>query len=279
MEHKWKITVWGVRGSLPAAGIDYMEYGGNTSCILADCGDRIVIFDGGSGLIPLGSALRSMGQKRIDILVSHLHMDHCLGLFGFPLFHDPQARIHLYGAPQEGKSFRTNLEGLLRPPYWPLGLKDFAAQVEVHELTPGESFRLAGDQRLSEALTIRTLPGNHPNQSLLYRLERGDKSVIYALDCELDDHFRRSLTDFARNGSLLIWDANFTENDYLRHKGWGHSTWEQGIALRQSAGAGTVLMTHYSTGYTDSFLREQERLCARADPSSRFAKEGMEIIL
>lgn len=279
MGHKWKITVWGARGSLPASGVDYAEYGGNTSCISADCGDRMILLDAGSGMTNLGYFLKRSGRKKIDILISHLHMDHCLGLFGFPLFHDPQAEIRLYGAAQEGAGFRQNLENLLRPPYWPLGLENFSARVELHELAPGESFRLAGGEGISDGVTIRTLPGNHPNQSLLYRLEHGGRSIIYALDNELDDETRLSLTDFARGGSLLIWDANFTEEDLSLHRGWGHSTWNQGIALRRSAGAESALMTHFSFGYTDAFLREQERLCTRADPTSRFAKEGMELFL
>jgi len=93
----------------------------------------------------------------------------------------------------------------------------------------------------------------------------------------LSDGLFGSLTDFARNTGVLIWDANFTSQD-LR-PGWGHSTWEQGIALRKASGADMVLMTHYNWEYDDTFLRKQERLAAAADSAVRFAKEGMEIRL
>lgn len=279
MNHTWKVTVWGVRGSFPTPGAEFAEYGGSTSCICVDTKDRIVIFDGGSGLLKLGSRLRSSGRKRADILVSHLHMDHCLGLFGFPLFQDPHAQIHLYGSSHQGISFGRGLETLLGPPYWPLSLRDSPAHVEIHELIPGEGFRLAGTEGTAGEIKVSTMAGNHPDQSLLYRIDSNDKSVIYALDCELDEDTKRSITAFSQGGSLLIWDACFSEEELPLRRGWGHSSWQEGSCLRQKAGAGMALMTHFSSGYTDSFLREQERLCAEADPCSRFAKEGLEILL
>lgn len=279
MRNIWKVNVWGSRGSFPMTGADFAEYGGNTSCISVDYGEGIVIFDGGSGLPELGQWLRESGRKRADILVSHLHMDHCLGLFSFPLFLDPHARIHLYGTSHQGTGFLQGLETLLGPPYWPLRLKDYPAHVEVHELAPGESFHLAGAGNTSVPLTVHTLAGKHPNQSLIYRMEGNDKSVIYALDCELDEEMTKKLTAFAQGGSLLIWDASFTEEDLALHRGWGHSSWKEGIALRRDAGAARALMAHFSSGYTDGVLREQERLCALADPASLFAREGLEITI
>lgn len=274
-----KITVWGTRGSFPVAKTDFLEYGGNTSCISVQWNQRLVIFDAGSGLLELGKTLSSAGKRRIDILVSHLHMDHCLGLFGFQPFHNPEAEIHLYGGSHDGIGFRECLERLICTPYWPIGLKTCAARVQIYEISPGESFRLAGDEASPAGPLIHTMAGNHPNQSLLYRLEYGDISVIYALDCEMDPETQASLTNFARNGNLLIWDASYTEADLPRCRGWGHSSWKEGIALGRAAGVRGVLMTHYSSDYTDCFLRTQEKLAAGIDPLCRFAKEGMELSL
>lgn len=294
MKDKWKVRVWGSRGSFPAPGAHFLEYGGNTSCISVDYGNGVAIFDGGSGLLELGRQMKENGKKRADILVSHLHIDHCLGLLGFPLFLDPHAQIHLYGSPHQGTGFRQGLETLLGPPYWPLGLRDFPAHIEIHELTPGESFRLTGTEKsahgeglrpagtedlTSAPVTVRTLAGNHPNQSLIYRMDGNDKSVIYTLDCELDEQMKRELTEFARGGSLLIWDASFMEEDLPLRRGWGHSSWKEGIDLRRNAGVARILMAHFSAEYTDAALRKQERLCTLADPASLFAREGMEIII
>lgn len=268
----WNVTVWGTRGSIPRAETKFMEYGGNTSCVSVDCSGKLVVFDAGSGIVRLGETLAERGKpKQVHILISHLHLDHILGLVGFPLLHDREAEIHLYGEAREGMGFQFHLERLLRPPYWPLGLKDFQANIRVHEIGPEERFCLA------PGLTVSTLRGNHPNQSLLYRLEGEDRCIVYALDCEMDDAIESQLARFARNCSLLIWDANFTQSDL--QKGWGHSTWEQGVVLRRAANAKMALMTHFSQTHADQFLREQERLARARDAAVRFAKEGMELLL
>lgn len=279
MEQAWKVKVWGVRGSFPTPSPDFLEYGGNTSCISLERGDHLVVLDAGSGFIGLGNHLPPESPKRMDILFSHLHMDHCLGFFGCRLVHDPEMEIHLYGAAQEGRSFEQNLNALVRAPYWPIGLEDFPASIRIHEISPGDCFVLKGADGDSEDIKVRTLQGNHPNQSLLYRLEAGGESIVYGLDCELTEEIRPSLREFSRNCGLLIWDACFTQEDLAKHRGWGHSSWEQGISLGREAGAGTVLMTHYSSQYTDALLQAQEELAARSDSLCRFAREGMEIRL
>lgn len=269
-DNEWVLTVWGVRGSIPVPSARTMEYGGNTSCFSIEVGDELVILDAGSGLVPLGVQMAEQNKPRLaHILLSHLHLDHLIGLFGFCPFHNPDMEFHLYGR----AGLHQWLERLAGPPYWPLGLKDFPARLVLHEVEAGDHFSLAGSSRLM----VRTLPGNHPNQSLLYRLESGEKSITYTLDCELNDGMSAALAEFARNTNLLIWDANFVPSDL--QPGWGHSTWEQGIALRRASGAGTILMSHYSWEYSDDFLREQARLAEAADSAVCFAKERMEIRL
>ena len=261
------VTVLGVRGSFPMTGGDYLEYGGNTSCFLADLGGQTVILDAGSGLASLGDGVPLPGGRgRVHVLLSHPHIDHIMGLFSFPLFHDPAAEVCLYG----DKGLRARLDAVLGPPYWPLGLDDFQARVEVRELAPGARLPLGEDVVLS------TLRGNHPGDSLLYRLEGGGKTLVYALDCEMDRDVRTALAHFARNADLLIWDATFAPGELI--KGWGHSTWQEGLALGGEAGVKRVLMTHYAQTYTDRFLSEQERL-AGADSRCLFAKEGMVVQL
>ena len=263
METTGTVTVLGVRGSFPVTGRDFWEYGGNTSCFLVDLEGETVILDAGSGLSSLGGAAPLPGgRKRVHILLSHLHMDHIMGLYAFPLLHDPAAEICLYG----DTPLRSRLGAVLGPPYWPLGLDDFLSRVEVRELTAGARLSLGTGVRLS------ALRGNHPGNSLLYRLEGGGKTLVYALDCEMDGNMRGALAAFAQNADLLIWDASFAPDGLI--KGWGHSTWQEGLALGRQAGVKRVLMTHYSQTYSDRFLSEQERL-ASADSRCLFAKEGM----
>ena len=263
METDGTIAVLGVRGSFPATGGDFLEYGGNTSCFLVDLGGETVILDAGSGLSSLGTDVPLPGgRKRVHMLLSHLHLDHIMGLFSFSLLHDPAAEICLYG----DMGLRSRLDAVLGPPYWPLGLDDFQARVEVRELEPGARLPLG------DGVTLSTLRGNHPGGSLLYRLEGGGKTLVYALDCEMDENMSAALARFAQDADLLIWDATFTAGDLI--KGWGHSTWQEGLALGRLADVKRVLMTHYTQSYSDRFLSEQERL-AGADSRCLFAKEGM----
>lgn len=266
MTQTWRITIWGVRGSAPRPSRSCMEYGGNTVCTCLERGDRAVILDAGTGLIPLGRHLCGQnGIRRLDILLSHFHMDHLSGLFSFQPLFDPGMEIHLYG----GKGLARHLSTLTGPPFWPVGIRDAPARLEFHEIQPGDSFDLDG-------LSVSTLAGNHPGGSTLYRLEEGGRRLTYALDCEADGQIVSALAGFAQGSDLLIWDATYTGPD-LR-PGWGHSTWERGLALGRAAGAGLVLMTHYSWDYSDEFLRRQEALAGQ-DGICRFAKEGMVITL
>lgn len=275
MKDKWQVKVWGVRGAIPVPDADFLEYGGNTSCISLECGSRVVVFDAGSGLTGLGNQLRREGKKRADILLGHLHADHLCGLFGFPLFFDPEAEVHLYGPAGSGPGLEEHLKTLVGTPYWPLGFADFPAGIYVHETRAGAVFSLPGGGTAGDDVTISTLEGSHPGGCLYYRVEGRDRSVIYALDCEMDDAVSEKLQAFAGGGSLIIWDANFSEEELQKKKGWGHSSWKQGIALRRAAGAKKVLMTHYSWEYRDSFLRKQQELAVKEDKACSFAREGM----
>ena len=74
MDEIWKVTVWGVRGSLPRPSPACMEYGGNTACIALEQKGHILVLDAGTGLLSLGQALASQKNiKRLDILLSHRH--------------------------------------------------------------------------------------------------------------------------------------------------------------------------------------------------------------
>ena len=271
MNDSWKVQVWGVRGSFPTVGADFQMYGGNTSCISVDLGDSLVVLDAGSGLVSLGEQLLQEKRRRVDIFISHLHLDHVMGLFPFPLLHNRWAEIHLYGSPNTVRE----LAHLVEPPLWPVGLTNCQAKVWLTDVWTGNPLSLADGA--APGLTITALGGNHPGGCIYYRLEGNGHNLVYVLDCELTDNMSARLTEFAQGTGLLVWDASFAPGELK--PGWGHSTWEQGIALGRAAGAKRVLMTHYSSDYTDEFLQEQERLASSTSELSCFAREGMVIQL
>lgn len=262
---KIKLSVLGVRGALPAAGRQFMDYGGNTSCILLECGDEALCFDAGSGFADLcGGCLRA---TRLHILISHLHIDHIMGLYLLSASCAPE--IHLYGG---GENFKKQLETAMGRPYWPLELCK-SKRVTIHEITDGKPFFLSG----SDNIRISTQQGNHPGGCLLYRADLNGVRITHALDCEMEKDVFPRLAEFAKDSDLLIWDANFTDAD--KQPGWGHSTWDEGLTLGRAAGAKKILMTHYSRDYTDSFLQRQEELAQRENSACIFAREGMVIEL
>ncbi len=258
----WHIKVWGVRGSMPRPEPAYLQYGGHTSCISLERDGELVVLDAGSGLSRLARELEGRKIRRLDLFISHLHLDHVMGLFCFPPLHDPDMEIRLYG----GASLQKSLEALVDPPYWPVGLRGCEARLGFRELRPGERFQMGGFSGTSVA-------GSHPGGSLLCRLEADGRSLVYALDCETDEAVFARLSEFSRGTDLLIWDASYTRAD--KRPGWGHSTWEEGIALCRAAGAKRVLMTHYSQDYTDQFLRGQELEARKSGQVCVFAREGM----
>jgi phosphoribosyl 1,2-cyclic phosphodiesterase len=134
----WKLNIWGVRGSMPAPSRNFLDYGGNTSCVSVDCGaGDLVVFDAGSGLLALAGQLS--GSCPVHIFISHVHIDHLLGLYTFPLFHTPGAEVHLYGEARGGVSFQRQLEAIVGPPYWPVGFSDFKAGIAIHEIGPDQT--------------------------------------------------------------------------------------------------------------------------------------------
>lgn len=259
----WEISVWGVRGSAPAPSKEFMEYGGNTSCFSVKREDHVIIFDMGTGLTVLGRELIKQKIMRFDILLGHLHIDHLLGLFSFQPLFCPEVEIHLYGR----TGLEENIRQLLSPPWYPLGVEDFPAKIYFHEIEPESLFWLGNFQ-------VSTIEGNHPDGSILYRLDGDGKSFVYALDCECDKETFSRLSNFAQGSDLMVWDSNFIEEDFK--KGWGHSTWKQGLAIGHEANIKHILMAHYNSGYTDVFLQKQENIACE-DKSCIFAKEGMKL--
>lgn len=269
-----QLKVWGTRGSIPVAAANYMKYGGNTSCFSIELEDRMLVLDAGSGLCFLGDYvnLREV-QKRIDIFISHFHIDHVLGLFDFKPFFNPGAEIHLYGEEKDGISFKEQIEQLIRPPIWPLEVQEFPAEIVFHELKVEHVYRL------TESIKVTCMHGKHPSLSLLFKLNLDGLVLFYGLDCEMDEEIWEQLVAFVRGSQVLICDAQFTPETLAERKGWGHSSWREGINLRRETDADIVLLTHFDRTYDDGCLQRIEEEIARTDSYAVCSKEGMVIEL
>ena len=249
-----KVRFWGTRGSLAAAGPETIHYGGNTACVeLRAPGASLVVLDAGSGIRALGA---TVGEEvtRIDILLTHLHMDHIqgLGFFG-PLFR-PGLEIHIWGPPSTTLSLRQRLTRYLSPPLFPVSLRDLASDLALHDVPTDEPFEL-GPLRVSAALVI------HPGPTLGYRLTDGRSSVSYLPDHEpalgsrgFPERPWLSGLSLAAGADLLIHDAQYTEDEYAARVGWGHSTLEHAVRLATQADVAKLAAFHHDPTHDDAHI-------------------------
>jgi phosphoribosyl 1,2-cyclic phosphodiesterase len=271
-----RLEFWGVRGTIASPSKDRLRYGGNTSCLaVRRAAGEYLVLDCGTGARRLGQEIeRGRGNRpaRIDILFTHYHLDHTEGLSLFSPLYAPGARIRLHGVPPPGRTLRETFETLVAPPYFPVAIATSPALVEYAELNGGPV--AFGD------LSVSVLPVNHPGGCHAYRIEREGRKVVYATDHEhgdpaTDAAFQR----FVEGAEHLIYDAMFLPEEYAKHRGWGHSTWIDGVQLARAAGVRNLVLFHHDPDRTDDALDELLR-CARAEfPATTIACEGESIPL
>jgi phosphoribosyl 1,2-cyclic phosphodiesterase len=248
-----RVELWGVRGSLPTAGATTNRYGGNTSCVAVRPREgNLVVLDAGTGIAALG---RSLGHEdRVDILLTHLHLDHIQGLgFFAPLF-DPDCDVHIWGPASPSKGLRGRLTRYLSPPLFPVALRDLPCRLTLHESTLG-SFELPG-------LKGRAALICHPGPTVGYRLSSEDGSLGYLPDHEPalgvrsfpDSSDWTSGFELADGVDLLLHDAQYTDGEYAERVGWGHSTMANAVAFAHLAGAARLVAFHHDPSHDDDFL-------------------------
>jgi phosphoribosyl 1,2-cyclic phosphodiesterase len=247
------VTFWGVRGSLPSPGPETVRYGGNTSCVAVHASDdHLVVLDAGSGIRRLGRMV-SESVRRVDVLLSHLHMDHIQGLGFFdPLFRT-DIEVHIWGPPSASSNLDARLTRYLSPPLFPVHLRRLPPTVSVHDVPLG-SF-VIGD------LSVRADLVCHPGSTVGYRVSNGAATFAYLSDHEpvlssptMDDGAWISGLAIAEDADVLIHDTQYDLDDYAEHVGWGHSAWEHVAQFARRAEVGRVVPFHYDPSYDDDRL-------------------------
>ncbi len=257
----WKIHVYGTRGSFPHPGNEYMDFGGNTSCFYLDCGHHLIL-DAGSGLSSVKEIYRDSAP--VHILLSHVHMDHVIGLFQCRAFFEKKREIHIYSKQRNGESIEEQLRKIVTPPYWPVGFDDFKANLFFHTIE--DSFEIGH-------IHVSVAPSFHPDTSCVFRIEDADNCTGYALDYEAAMDQEGRIASFLQNCDLIIFDGNYIPGDEVY--GWGHSTWRDAICIRKKSDSKKILISHYGYHYTDQMLKEQELMAKAEDKHCIFAREGM----
>lgn len=271
-----KIRFWGVRGSIASPGRDTAAVGGNTSCVELTCGEERIVLDAGTGLRALGNHLVASGATRepfaMTLLLSHYHWDHIQGLPFFVPVYMKNTSLTIVGGPNGVTGVRETLERQMSAPVFPVRLDEVGARIDAREVKLGDTFDV-GEARVSVAR------GNHPGGVVAYRVEHAGRSIVYATDTEHYACVDPALRTLCEGADVLVYDAQYTPDEYRGKVGWGHSTYVAGAELARAAGVGTFVLFHHDPTRSDEGVAEIEARARALFPSSVAAREGMEIDL
>jgi phosphoribosyl 1,2-cyclic phosphodiesterase len=276
-----KIRIWGARGSIPVSGMEYIKYGGDTTCVeIRTKDDEIIIIDAGSGIRRLGNSLLTQQRYRYNLIFTHAHWDH---LMGFPFFkpnYFSQTQIDLFGCPFAQNSIKEFLKESMSPPHFPVKFSDLKATLSYHGTCTG-TFTIGSMQVVPILLS-------HPNQGIGYKFIEDGRSFVFLTDNELSFKHPGGLefqdyAKFSRDVDLLIHDAEYTEKDYVKTKGWGHSVYQDAFRLASEARVKRFGMFHHNQERDDSAVDEIVKSCQDLVQEQKSAMEcfavfqGMEI--
>ncbi|HUU28616.1 MAG TPA: MBL fold metallo-hydrolase [archaeon] len=276
-----RVKFWGVRGSIPTPGPTTVKYGGNTSSMQLIGADEIplegeiIILDAGTGIRELSMDLLKLPKPlKVNLFITHTHMDH---INGFPFFIPafiPGTKIDIYGPLHYEKRLEDIFAGQMDYSYFPISTAQLAAELNFHELKEGE-FNLG-------KLKIQSHYMNHPVLTLGYRITDGKKTFVYTGDHEpyyniMDDaagsdlaeddtedikaiveQQNARLIEFFRGADILVCDAAYTPEEYLTHKGWGHSSTDNAVDWAIEAGVKKLALFHHEPLHNDQKLEEME---------------------
>ncbi len=249
-----KVKLWGTRGSLASPGADTVRYGGNTSCVSIEGPEGTwLVLDAGTGIRSLGLNLPP-DLKRVDVLLTHLHMDHLQGLPFFAPLRNPDVETHVWGPASTMLSLKSRLQRYVSPPLFPVSVRDLSPMLQFHELY-FDMFEI-GEFCIVSQLVI------HPNPTVGYRILHKGKVVTY-----LPDHepmlgartFPRSPEwtsgyTLAKNANLLIHDTQYTPEEYQSRVGFGHSNMVQAFEFAALANVKSFVPFHHDPAHSDDQL-------------------------
>jgi len=255
-----KITIWGCRGSMPTPGSDKNKYGGNTSCVQIEHNNTCLIFDGGSGIQELGIQL-DPNLLNINILLTHLHIDHIMGLGYFKQLYDPKYTINIWGPAGTSESLIERLRRYFSPPFFPVRFKELSANIKVHEIN-NSTFEIDDFKIKSEYLC-------HPGPTVGYRCELGTSTVSFIPDHEPalgSSDFPNSTEwcsgyNISKEADLLFHDSQYNSEEYEHRVGWGHCSVSDAVDFGNLSKVKKMVLFHHDPAHTD---RQLEAMVAKS---------------
>ena len=257
-----RLSVWGTRGSIATPGPQTARYGGNTACVtLEGSGGTVLVLDAGTGIRLVDAAVPS-NAKRVDILLTHLHMDHIIGLGFFPVLQRKGLAVHIWGPKTAGDDLRTRLTRYLSPPLFPVRIRDLPAEVTLHEIATADL--VIGEFKVNASFVT------HPDPALGFRVTADGRSLTYIPDHEPALGVRgfplapqwTSGHRLAAGADLLVHDSQYTEQEYGDRVGWGHSSIADSVAFAKQAEVGKLLLFHHDPTHDDPTMDHLARHAA-----------------
>ena len=268
-----RFVIRGVCGSIPASGSIRAGYGSGTTCFTFETRAGWIVIDAGSGLAAFEAELLAADNRRpINMLFTHFHLDHLLGLPAFGPLYAPHQSLRLMADPRRAPPWRNILNGLIAPPLWPVSLTHTAAHLEFSDLPVADGWLdLHG-------IRITWCPVWHPQDCLAFRLAIGAVSIVVATDREpgrpeYDEPFQK----FCRGADWLIIDAQYTPEETAARHGWGHGNWREAAALACQAGVRNLVLTHHDPKRLNADLDAIAAAARRVFPATRTAFDGFAI--
>jgi ribonuclease BN (tRNA processing enzyme) len=238
------------------------RYGGNTSSVqvILDSGEELVL-DAGTGIRNLG--LKLSKAPHINILLTHLHLDHIQGLMFFPPCFRSDADITIWGPASPEASLEDRIARYISAPLSPVEVRELPCSVSFRDAPPTQ-WQIGSATIVCEAI-------NHRGPTLGFRITEGDTTVCYIPDHEpvlgtqLADVEPEWISgyDLARDADLLIHDCQYTDEEYPEHIGWGHSAMSDTLTFASRAGARQLLLFHHDPLHSDDFLDELHQAARR----------------
>lgn len=263
-----RLRFWGTRGSIPSPGSSTVKYGGNTPCVeVRTDTDWLVILDAGTGIRELGRSLVAGSNGHgiaADIFLTHAHWDHIQGIPFFAPIFQPGNHFTIWGS----KTLETSIDRVIRdqmsPVVFPVTFEQLDAQIDFSEI--------AEERHSGDGYQVTAFAVQHPGGALGYRfsgLSESDGSFVYISDNELSPSapyagradWKERLVEFVRGTNVLVHDAMYTADEYERHRGWGHSTYEDAVTLALDAGVEHLVLFHHRPERSDDDVDRCVDLC------------------
>lgn len=195
---------------------------GNTSSILIESEDFYIILDAGDGIHKIDSIIND--KKPIILLLSHLHLDHIIGLHTVAKFPFTQ-EINIYGYKGTKKRINQIISHPFSSPFANLPLK-----IRLHDIKEGS-------YDFGFPVTCKLL--FHADPCMGYRMKIENKIITYCTDTGVCPN----IYDLARNADLFITECSYKPGQ--DEWGWPHLKPEEAAEIAMISEVKKLILTHF----------------------------------